>query len=212
VRGGSFVSLIDPPAALSAAAALCRNSRVWPVLAGEAGASDVVLCSPIILEDHPRVAPESPGALFDATEMDEMLALRILTLTDEERREAAALDPRVAAALARVDALAPEELARLHGAVRELRRSAPDTPRGAIAGATELRAGDRVILRPKGRADILDLALAGRSATVASIVQDLEGRVFATVLVDDDPGRDLGARGFPGHRFFFRLDEVEPLR
>jgi hypothetical protein len=78
-------------------------------------------------------------------------------------------------------------------------------------GTCEIRAGDRVRLRPRGRADILDLALAGKAATVESIEQDVEGRVYLAVTVDDDPGRDLGALRQPGHRFFFRLDEVEPL-
>jgi hypothetical protein len=78
-------------------------------------------------------------------------------------------------------------------------------------GAAEVRAGDRVRLRPRGRADILDLALAGRAATVEAIEQDFEGRVYLAVTVDDDPGRDLGALRQPGHRFFFQPDEVEPL-
>ena len=78
-------------------------------------------------------------------------------------------------------------------------------------GAAEVRAGDRVRLRPAGRADIMDLALAGRAATVEAIEQDFEGRVFLAVTVDDDPGKDLGALRQPGHRFFYRPDEVEPL-
>jgi hypothetical protein len=78
-------------------------------------------------------------------------------------------------------------------------------------GAREIRAGDRVRLRPRGRADILDMALAGMTATVDAIEQDFEGRVYLAVTVDDDPGRDLGTLRQPGHRFFFRPDEVEPL-
>jgi hypothetical protein len=78
-------------------------------------------------------------------------------------------------------------------------------------GACEIRAGDRVQLRPRGRADILDMALAGMAATVDAIEQDFEGRVYLAVTVDDDPGRDLGMLRQPGHRFFFRPDEVEPL-
>ena len=78
-------------------------------------------------------------------------------------------------------------------------------------GPAEIRAGDRVRLRPAGRADIMDLALAGKAATVESIEQDLEGRVYLAVTVDDDPGKDLGLLRQPGHRFFFRPDEVEPL-
>jgi hypothetical protein len=78
-------------------------------------------------------------------------------------------------------------------------------------GPAELRAGDRVRLRPRGRADILDLALDGRAATIEAVEQDLEGRVYLAVTVDDDPGRDLGLQRQPGHRFFFRPDDVEPL-
>jgi hypothetical protein len=78
-------------------------------------------------------------------------------------------------------------------------------------GPAELRQGDRVRLRPRGRADILDLALAGRTATIESIEQDYEGRIYLAVLVDDDPGKDLGALRQPGHRFFFQPEDVEPL-
>lgn len=78
-------------------------------------------------------------------------------------------------------------------------------------GPAEVRRGDRVRLRPRGRADILDLALAGRTATVASLEQDYDGRAYLAVTVDDDPGRDLGELRQPGHRFFFGPDEVEPL-
>jgi hypothetical protein len=78
-------------------------------------------------------------------------------------------------------------------------------------GAAEIRAGDRVRLCPKGRADILDLALAGKIATVEALEQDYDGRVYLAVTVDDDPGRDFGALRQPGHRFFFQPEEVEPL-
>ncbi len=78
-------------------------------------------------------------------------------------------------------------------------------------GPAEVRAGDRVRLRPGGRADVMDLALAGKTATVDTIEEDFEGRVYLAVTVDDDPGRDLGALRQPGHRFFFRPEEVEPL-
>ncbi len=78
-------------------------------------------------------------------------------------------------------------------------------------GKAELRPGDRVRLRPSGRADILDLALAGKTATIDSVEQDYEGQAYLAVTVDDDPGRDLGQLRQPGHRFFFRPEEVEPL-
>lgn len=78
-------------------------------------------------------------------------------------------------------------------------------------GPAEIRPGDRVRLRPRGRADILDLALDGQAATVEAIEQDFEGRIYVAVTVDADPGKDLGALRQPGHRFFFRAEEVEPL-
>jgi hypothetical protein len=78
-------------------------------------------------------------------------------------------------------------------------------------GAAEVRQGDRVRLRPRGRADILDMALAGMTATVEAIEEDYDGRAYLAVIVDDDPGKDLGALRQPGHRFFFSPEEVEPL-
>jgi hypothetical protein len=78
-------------------------------------------------------------------------------------------------------------------------------------GAAEVRPGDRVRLRPRGRADVLDLALAGKAATVEAIEQDYDGRAYLAVTVDDDPGKDLGLLRQPGHRFFFSPEEVEPL-
>jgi len=79
-------------------------------------------------------------------------------------------------------------------------------------GPAEVRAGDRVRLRPRRSADILDLALAGKAATVEAIEQDFDGRVYLAVVVDDDPGKDLGLLRQPGHRFFFQPDEVDPIR
>jgi hydrogenase maturation protease len=116
--GGRFISMTDPPDPLRQAAADCRNTGAWPVLVGEPGQADTLLASPIILYDYPQIAPESPGDLFDATEIDEILSLRILTLTDDEKRQAADADPRVASLLARTESLARDQLMNLHGAVR----------------------------------------------------------------------------------------------
>jgi hypothetical protein len=117
--GGGFVSLADPPDPLRAAAASCRNDGAWPVPVGEPGDRTTMLASPIILEDHPRIAPESPGDLFDGGEIDQMLVLNILSLTDEEKAEMRASDPRAREILERTEALTPEQLMRLHGAIRE---------------------------------------------------------------------------------------------
>ncbi|HEV7786922.1 MAG TPA: hypothetical protein VGQ28_16365, partial [Thermoanaerobaculia bacterium] len=121
VRDGRFVSLLDPPAAAAQAVAGCVNLHTWPVLAGPEGSGDVVLSSPIILYDHPAIAPESPDDLCDATEIDEILTLRIMTLTDEEKREARGTDPRARRIVDRADSIPDEILERLHGAVRSLR-------------------------------------------------------------------------------------------
>jgi hydrogenase maturation protease len=121
VRGGEFVSLLDPPPDCRGAAAACRNVGTWPVLVGEEGQKDTLLSSPIILYDYPQVAPESPGDFFDGTEIDEMLTLRILTLTDEEKRSMAAVDGRAGELLARTEAATREQLMALHGTVRGLR-------------------------------------------------------------------------------------------
>ena len=212
VAGGRFVSLLDPPAEVREAAAACANIGTWPVLVGEPGENDAMLSAPIILYDHPAVAPESAGDLFDLTEIDELLTLRIRTLTDAEREAARGADARVRDVLDRAATLDAESLARLHGRHRVLgmvQEGGRDGRDGAPTRA--LRAGQRVRLRPRRRADVLDLALAGRTAMIDRIERDLDGRVFVVVTVDDDPGRDLGARGALAHGFFFAPDEVEPL-
>ena len=120
VPGGRFLSLTDPPEWAARYAEMCVNTATWPVLAGPEECRELVLSSPVILYDHPRIAAESAGDLFDATEIDEILTLRTLALTDEERREARATDPRAAELLDRLDGLPPEMLERMHGAIRYL--------------------------------------------------------------------------------------------
>jgi hypothetical protein len=132
-RGGEFVSLLDPPEDARAAVAGCRQRRWWPVLAGVAGDTDLVLVSPIILYDYPEVAEESAGALFDSAEIDEILTLRIMTLTDEEKAEARATDPRAAEIIDRCDAMSPDVLARLHGVLRDP-HAGMVTGMGTVAG------------------------------------------------------------------------------
>ncbi|XAS69417.1 hypothetical protein V3C33_09270 [Micrococcaceae bacterium Sec5.7] len=118
VQDADFVSLLEPPAEAQAAAAGCAHHRCWPVLAGPEGQRDILLLSPIILYDHPAVAPESSVALYDSTEIDEILTLRVLTLTEEEKAEARATDPRAAAVIDRCEAMSAEELQQLHGVLR----------------------------------------------------------------------------------------------
>ena len=122
-HGASWLSLADPPDDVRADAASCVNDGLWPVLISEQCADDTVLASPIILEDHPQLAPESAGDLFDATEIDEILSLRILTLTDDEKNEMRAADARARELLERTEALTEQQFMRMHGTIRELRPS-----------------------------------------------------------------------------------------
>jgi hypothetical protein len=181
------------------------------VLVGAPGACDVILSSPIILPDYPEVAPESPGDLCDATEIDEILTLRTMTLTEDEKREARATDSRAASIIDRVDAMPPEVFERLHGAIRALRgvggaaaeqpapwwdpavdaSVSPDTDRIEVDGIAVAK-GSRVRLRPGvRRADAQDLFLDGRTA------------------LEDDPAADL--KQVHGRYLYFAPDEVEPL-
>jgi hypothetical protein len=194
-----------------------------------------VLCSPIILYDYPEVAPESAGNFFDGTEMDEMLALRVLTLTETEKEEMRRSDPHARAILERTETLPDEQLARVHGAVRGLRRFTEhdlaeevveavdliDQPFDPFAEhkpiecvrvfGVDLRAGDRVRLWPQKKADILDMEMEGKLAVIEAIEQDLDNNVQFAVVLEEDPGRDLGMLRQTGHRFFFTPEEVEPL-
>jgi hypothetical protein len=124
VSGGDFISMTDPPEWAKPAVAECQNTGVWPVLADPAGGRKVVLASPIILYDHPELAPESPGELYDGTEIDEILTLRTLALSDQEKLEARATDPRAAALIDRVEAMDAPTMERLHGTIRSLRPAA----------------------------------------------------------------------------------------
>jgi hypothetical protein len=199
VHGGEFISLLDPPENCRAAAAACRNIGTWPVLAGSEGDRHTMLSSPIILYDYPQIAPESHGDFFDGTEIDEMLTLRVLTLSDEEKREVRTGTERGRQILERTETLPPEQVAKLHGAIRGLRN----------ASKLAFREGDRVRLRPRKKTDVFDIALDGKTAIIESVECDLENRVHLAVTVEDDPGRDLGVAHQIGHRFFFAPEDVE---
>jgi hypothetical protein len=85
-------------------------------------------------------------------------------------------------------------------------------PASVLIAGKEVKAGDRVLLRPKARADAFDMLLDGKTARVEVIQQDFENRIYLVVTVDDDPGREQwDERVLPGHRFFFFPEEVEPL-
>ena len=126
ITGGEFVSLLDPPPTHSASVAACNNLGVFPVLAGEEPDRTLMLCSPIILYDYPKIASESEGDFFDGTEMDEMLTLRVLTLTDAEKEEMRQVDPRARRILERTESLSNEAMLMAHGIVRSLREIQED--------------------------------------------------------------------------------------
>lgn len=234
--GAEFVSPADPPASLAGQARGCRNAFTFPVLGGVPPESDdgdgatgpLLLSAPIILPDHPQVAPESPGDLHDAAEIDEILTLRTMLLTDEEKAEARATDARAARILDRVETMPREVFERLHGTIRSLapaRPAEPDRPAwwqeggdDGLSPATDtvsvagvpVGAGSRVRLCPRGRgADAQDMFLDGRSARVAAVFHDVGGDVHLAVTVDDDPAAEL--HGWYGRFHYFRTDEVEPL-
>jgi hypothetical protein len=239
LSAGSFLSMTDPPEWAKGAVAACRNLHTWPVLAGEPGRADLMLSSPIILEDHPAIAPESPGALYDATEIDEILALRTAALTDEEKREARGTDERAAAVIDLADSLPAEVLERLHGAVRGLREVTRDTGTGfpdehgvqrpdtpwwdpasdagfdpahdrVVVDGRSVGAGSRVELRPGLRhTDAQDLFLQGRTAVVEAVLHDVDGAVHLAVTVEGDPGADI--RREQGRFLYFQPDEVMVL-
>ena len=199
---GRWLSAIDPPAFVGPRFGIDAQEGCFPVLIGD---DRVMLAAPIILPDHPGVAPESAGDFCDATEIDEILALRTLTLTDAEKREARSTDPRSAAIIDRTDSMPPEVWARLHGAVRSLDPTGPRRDEVMIGGVP-VRSGSRVRLRPSRSADAQDLFLAGMEARVHEVVHDVDGDVHLAVALDDDPLESYGR-----YRYF-RVQEVDPIQ
>ena len=219
VEEGSFVSLIDPPAEHAEAASACRNVGTWPILVGveEKQERDTMVSSPIILYDYPKIAPESPGDLFDAGEIDEILTLRIMTMTDEEKLEMRSVDAQARKILERTESLPDSDLLRMHGVMHKSNTMDenffnPTTRLDTVSiSGINLREGDRVRVRPKSRADVMDMAVAGKIAIIESIEEDAERKTHLALVLEDDPGKDLGFLRQPGHRFFYSADEVEPL-
>jgi hypothetical protein len=214
VDGGSFVSLLEPPDDAVKLVAGCRNQHVWPVLVGDRSRRDTMLSSPIVLYDYPAVAKESQGDLCDAAEIDEILSLRIMTMTDEERRQARATDPRARAILDRIEALTPETLATLHGAIRSAdffnpRGMPPPDEAFVMVGGCRIAKGSRVRLRPNRRADAMDIFLDEQPATVAGVFRDVDERMYVAVTIDADPAASLHES--IGRFFYFDPAEIEPL-
>jgi hypothetical protein len=215
-RNAAFMSMLEPPPAAAAAVAECENLHTWPVLVGPPGSRDVVLSSPIILYDHPAVAPESPGNLFDSTEIDEILTLRIQTLTDEEKRAARATDERARQIIDRSDAMPAAMLDGLHGTIRSLEgaaaffeAAAPPEEDSVEIGTARVHKGSRVRLRPQRRADAMDMFLAGQIGRVEGIYRSVDAAIYVAVTVEGDPAAEL--HGWYGRYFYFFPDELEAV-
>jgi hypothetical protein len=219
-HAAEFLSQIDPPTAYAKEAEGCVQVGAWPILVGEEEKQerDTMIASPIILYDYPKIAPESPGDLFDGGEIDEILTLRILTMTDEEKKEMRGVDAQARGILERTENLDQEQLLEMHGAMRETVTSVesffnPESkPQSFVLGGVAVKKGDRVRVRPKSRADIMDIALTGKIGIIESIEQDAEDKIHLALVMEDDPGKDLGYLRQSGHRFFYTTDDVELVR
>jgi hypothetical protein len=205
VAGGRFVSPLE---------AGLRSVNTFPVLASDA--DDVIVGAAIVLPDHPRLAPESLGGLFDSTEIEEALLLHVQVLSDEERAAIEAGDPTVRAMIERAEAATPDDILSLHGRMT----LEPPKPSAAVtdpsrgedeveADGKVFRRGGKVILRPAPEADLHARMAAGRTATVERIYVDLDGKVHLGVTIDDDPGQELMRE--TNRLLFFFAPEVEVL-
>ncbi|MET9490679.1 hypothetical protein [Nocardia sp. NPDC006630] len=231
LEGAQFVSLLEPEPDAAAAAECCVHHRCFPVLAGAEGDRGTVLISPIILYDYPQIAEQSKGALFDSTEIDEILTLRVMTMTDEEKAQARATDPRAAQIIDRCDAMTPESMQQLHGVLRDPHlgepRLVPEIPEGvdwwdpladtAVAPESDavsvngirVSKGSRVRLHPSRRADAQDLFFDGQIARVTTVHEDVDGQAHVGVVIEDDPAADL--HEWYGRYLYFAPDEIEPV-
>ena len=195
VSGGRFVSPLE--------AVGCEQINSWPVLATQE--DDAVLGAAIMLPDHPQIAPESKGNLFDSTEIEEALLIHVLALSDEEREAAAEQDPAVRQMLERAARTTPQELMDLHGRVQV--KDPREGERSVEVDGVTYRRGDKVVLRPATNATPQDHLVAGRWATIERIYHDYDGTVHLAVTVDDVPGQEL-MRDI-GRYLYFKTSEVE---
>jgi hypothetical protein len=233
VADGEFVSLLEPPDSAEDAVARCSHHRCFPVLAGPPGATDLTLVSPIILYDHPEIAEQSKGALYDSTEIDEILTLRVMTMTEDEKAQARATDPLAAKIIDRCDSMSPEAMLDLHGVLRNPHAARPEDglipeiPDGidwwdpladnavrpdidaVLVNGTRVTRGTRVRLRPSRRADAQDLFYTDKIARVTSVHEDVDGDQHVGVVIEEDPAADL--HDWYGRYLYFAPDEVEPL-
>jgi hypothetical protein len=226
---GRFVSPLEREGPAGEAVAASKSINTFPVLATPD--DDAILAATIVLPDHPRMAPESLGNLFDNTEIEEALLLHVKALSDGEREAIAAQDPAVREMVARAEQTTPEEMLTLHGRLEDA--GAPTvrkwTEPGAPAdpgppaepghpnpgeaelelGGVTFRKGAKVILRPGTERDVLDRMLDGRTATIERLYLDYEDGAHIAVTVDDDPAQELFRE--TGRYLFFRAGEVEAV-
>jgi hypothetical protein len=201
VEGAKFISPLERG---DDGVAGCCQVNTWPVLATPE--DDALLAPTILLPDHPEIAPESVNDFFDGTEIEEALVLHIQALSDQEREEIAAQDPKVREMLARADATTPQQLMDLHGRVRI---EDPPGEREVTVDGVTYRRGDKVILHPPQDGDVYDKMLDGRKATIHRIFLRVDDRVHIGVTVDDDPMQEI--LGESGRFLFFFSDELEVL-
>ena len=208
---GSFVSLLEPPDDAAEAVAECHRHRCFPVLAGPPDCDRLVLISPIILYDHPEVAAQSSGALYDSTEIDELLTLRVMAMTDEEKAQARATDARAAQIIDQCDGMSAQTKLDLHGVGWDPLVDNAVTPEsGAVqVGGVRVARDTRVRLRPRRRADAQDMFLDGRVGRVTAVHEDFDGATHVAVVMDDDPGTEM--HEWYGRHLFFSPDEIAPL-
>jgi hypothetical protein len=211
VSGGRFISPLERH---------CPSVNTFPVLAS--ATDDVVVGATIVLPDHPQIAPESRGSLFDGTEIEEALLLHVQALSDAEREEIEAQDPAVREMIARAAAATPEEIVALHGRVtlRDPETTEPPTePPGLLdprageeqvdVGSKTFRRGGKVVVKPGPDADLHARMLDGRTATIERIFTDYDGKTHLGLTIDDDPGQDLMRD--TGRYLYFFADEVEVI-
>jgi hypothetical protein len=219
VSGGRFISPLDE---------LCHSTNTYPVLA--TATDDAMVGAAIVLPDHPQIAPESRGGLFDSTEIEEALLLHVQVLSDEERAEIEKQDPTVRDMIARAENATPEDIMALHGRVT-IRDPAPDVRRDpetnepppeppgledpragqdeAVIDGVTFRQGGKVIIRPAPEADLHARMLNGRTATIERIFTDYDGKIHLGVTVDDDPGQEMMRE--TGRYLYFFAPEVEVI-
>jgi hypothetical protein len=209
IDGGRFLSPLEADG---------TSINTYPVLTGES--DNVILGTTIMLPDHPQLAPESRGGMFDSTEIEEALLLHVQVLSDQERAEIEAADPAVREMIRRAATATPEDIMALHGrtTLRDPVTTQPPVPPADLADPTQgepeatvdgtrFVRGGHLILRPAPDADLHARLLTGRSATIERILVDLDGKVHLGVTIDGDPGQDLMRD--TGRLLFFFPPEVE---